>query len=1048
VVIILGLFVDRMINNLGGSGSWNPCMSDPAAPDNQPTARLQQGRSGGEGAPTAPLPARGPGEGPGDWIGPYRLLEAIGEGGFGVVYLAERREPMVQRVALKVMKPGMDSRAVIARFEQERQALAVMDHPNVARVFDGGLTPGGRPYFVMEYVKGEPVTVFADRHRLTIRERLELFIPVCEAVQHAHMKGIIHRDLKPSNILAAPVAGAGGDDRGSARAAVVKVIDFGVAKAISHALTDGTIFTEHGQFIGTPEYISPEQAEMGATDIDTRTDVYSLGMVLYELLSGTLPFEARTLRAAGYGEIQRIIRDVDPPRPSTRLSAADERTGAAIARARQADRERIAAELRRELEWIPMKALRKDRTRRYASAESLAADVRRYLDGKPLEAAPESRAYLLRKFVRRNRVQVTAAAAVALSLVGGFGTALWQAREAAGQRDAAVLAGRREAAQREEAERQRARADERAVAAEAAENAERERADELKRVSDFLSEMLRQIDTRTAGEGLMRDLRERFLAALEKANVPEAERTARGDALGRDLVRVNATDIAAAMIDRTILTPAIRSIDERFRNDPKTDASLRQALADLYTTIGLYSSARPLQESALATRRRVLGEEHPDTLTSINDMGFLLRNQGRLAEAEAYYREALEKRRRVLGEEHQETLASINNLGALLQTQNRLAEAEAFFREAREKSRRILGEEHPQTLLSINNIGVLLWAHGRLEEAEACFREAMEKRRRVLGEEHPHTLGSINNMGFLLQAQGRLGEAEPYYREALEKRRRVLGEEHPETLASINNMGFLLQAQGRMGEAEPYLREALEKFRRLLGEEHPDTLGSINNMGYLLQAEGRLEAAEPYLREALEKRRRVLGEEHPHTLGSINNMGALLQAQGRLGEAEPYLREALEKRRRVLGEEHPDTLGSVRLMARLELAQGRAREALDLIAPFEAAARRKFTGGQAPRLADFLTCLGRARVGVGYGAERFALAEANLLEAHPIHVAAAGRGPAHPGTLECVQGLVDLYSAWDKAEPGKGYDAKAAEWRAALDAAKAPRADVPAAEKR
>ncbi len=370
----------------------------------------ERGDAGGEdGTPTV---ARGSeaafGEVAHDWIGPYKLLEIIGEGGFGTVWLAERREPMVQRVALKIIKPGMDSKAVIARFEQERQALAVMDHPNVAKVFDGGVTPTGRPYFVMEHVQGEPITAFCDRSKYPIRARLELFIAVCEAVQHAHHKGIIHRDIKPSNVLVMLKDGC----------AIPKVIDFGVAKAMSQTLTTKTIFTERGQIIGTPEYMSPEQAEMGATDIDTRTDVYSMGVMLYELLSGRLPFDSQSLRSAGYAEIQRIIREVDPPKPSTRLSGADDATGAEIARTRQGEREKIAGELKRELEWIPLKAMRKDRTERYTTARDLAQDVRRYLDGEPLEAGPESTWYQAKKLISRHRGRVAAVGIMVALLVG------------------------------------------------------------------------------------------------------------------------------------------------------------------------------------------------------------------------------------------------------------------------------------------------------------------------------------------------------------------------------------------------------------------------------------------------------------------------------------------------------------------------------------------------------------------------------------------------------------------------------------------------------
>ena len=760
--------------------------------------------------------------------------------------------------------------------------------------------------------------------------------------------------------------------------------------------------------------------------------------------------------------------------------------------------------------------------------------------------------------------------------------------------------------QKHNAETQERIAKQRQTEAEEARADEKERAEQLKKVSDFQSGMLSQIDTRTAGEGLMTDVRERFATAIKMAGMPKAARTAQEKTLHDLLMRVNATDTAAAMIDRTILQPAIKTIDEHFKDDPKTDASLRQSLATLYgDRLALYDKAIPLQESALAKRRRVLGEEHPDTLISINNMGMLLQAQGKLAEAEPFCREALEISRRVLGEEHPDTLSTTNNMGFLLAAQGRIAEAEPYLREALEKIRRVLGEEHPNTLSSIGNMGCLLEAQGKLAEAESLYREALEKRRRFLGGEHPDTLISIDNMGALLESQGKLVEAEPFYREALEKRCRALGVEHPDTLASMNNVAGMLEAQGKLAEAEPYLGEALEKSRRVLGEEHPNTLRYIDNMGGLLEAQGKLTEAEPYYREALEKSRRVLGEEHPDTLASMNNVAGLLKAQGKLAEAEPYYREALEKsrrvlgaehpetltvmnnmgllllaqgefaeaepfcrealkkRRRVLGEEHPDTLNSLHTMGglleaqgklaeaepfyqeslekslhvlgkehpdtlilihslghlllaqgklaeaepfcreafekrrrvlgdehpdtlasmnnmgglledqgklaeaepfyrealekrrrvlgeesrntlisvnsagRLLYAQGKHHEAVDLLVSVQHAAREKFDGVYARRLADSLTVLGRARVGVGFNAERFTLAELNLLEAYPIYLAAKDRGPTHKDTLACVQGLVDLYSAWHTAEPDQGYDSKAAEWRVKLDPATA-----------
>jgi serine/threonine protein kinase len=366
--------------------------------------------------PTVDMPAVT--ERPGTVIGPYKLMEQIGEGGMGLVFVAEQQQPVRRKVALKVLKPGMDTRQIVARFEAERQALALMDHPNIAQVHDGGETASGRPYFVMELVKGVPITQYCDQNQVPVRQRLELFLHVCQAIQHAHQKGIIHRDIKPSNVLVTSHDGK----------PVVKVIDFGVAKAIGQQLTDMTVYTQIAQLIGTPLYMSPEQAGQSGLDVDTRSDIYSLGVLLYELLTGTTPFDKERLSQVGYDEMRRIIREEEPPRPSTRISTLGQAADTASER-RGSDRRKLIRLFRGELDWIVMKALEKDRNRRYETASAFAADVRRYLNDEPVQACPPSAWYRLRKFTRRKKAALVMAACVSLAIAGIGGGIGWAFRD-------------------------------------------------------------------------------------------------------------------------------------------------------------------------------------------------------------------------------------------------------------------------------------------------------------------------------------------------------------------------------------------------------------------------------------------------------------------------------------------------------------------------------------------------------------------------------------------------------------------------------------------
>ncbi len=774
-------------------------------------------------------------------IGPYSLLQLIGYGGMGEVWLAEQTRPVRRRVALKLIKAGMDTREVIARFESERQALALMDHPAIAKVLDAGSTPQGRPYFVMEYVPGMAITDYCDQHKLTTRQRLELFMLVCEGVQHAHQKAVLHRDLKPSNILVGEVDGK----------PVPKIIDFGVAKATAQCLTAEPLFTRAGVIVGTPGYMSPEQADSAGTDVDTRTDVYSLGVVLYELLVGTLPLDFRKLT---FAEMLRRLRDDEAVRPSTKLGTLGE-ASSRVAQNRGADPVTLARQLRGDLDAITLKALEKDRSGRYSTPAELRADIGRYLRDEPVSARPPSRAYQLRKLARRNRMLVTSAAVILLTLIAATVVSTHEAVRA-------IRAERSAAASLKQSQQEAAKA---------------------QAVNSFLQEMLESADPRSASK--LDPVKGRDVTVthvLDEAIL----RLDSGSLHAQPLVEAAARESLGSTFSGLGRYPdaehQYRAALSLIRAVPGHDADLATSeagLAEQLTFEDKLPEAETLQRDALRLRMQLFGPDDPMVAESLSDLAITLRRMGKLREAEELYRKGLE----VDLKNHllEKSASDEHNLGVLLRVERRLPEAEAMLRRALAARLQISGAEHPSTAQTINQLAYVLHDEGKLSEAEQYARASLATLVRLLGDEHPDVATGLNHLATLLRDQGKLNEAEAMFRRSLAVAERTLGANQTDTARIESNLGEFLARRGKLEESEQLLRESLRARRQILPADHPDISAGEARLGGVLAQEGRFQQAQPLLLSAWQNFSKAPGSPLSMKRLTLENLVAMYTAWDR-----------------------------------------------------------------------------------------------------------------------------------------------------------------------
>ncbi|MFI5166641.1 MAG: tetratricopeptide repeat protein [Thermoanaerobaculales bacterium] len=787
-------------------------------------------------------------------IGSYRILRLLGEGGMGAVYEAEQEKPR-RTVALKVIKAAWAGPELIRRFEQESQALGRLHHPGIAQIYEAGAADTGfglQPFFAMEIIHGQPLVEYANAQHLSTRRRLVLMIQICEAVEHAHQRGIVHRDLKPGNILV--------DENGRP-----KILDFGLAR-VTDSDAQATRQTDMGQLLGTLAYMSPEQVLADPLAIDTRSDVYSLGVILYELLAGKLPYTlSRYLH-----EAVRAIREQDP----IPLSA-------------------VSRTYRGDIETIVTKALEKDKERRYASAADLAADIRRYLDDEPIVARPPSATYQMQKFTRRHKALVAGVAAVVVVLVAGVVASTWEAVRA------------RRAAATAEALNDFLQNDLLAQASAANQSGPSTRPDPDLKVRTALDRAAARIGGK-----------------FDKQ--PEVEAAIRGT-IGETYHDLGLYPGARKQLERALeLDRKFLGAE-----NPKTLRIMRD-LARTAMEQGKYPESEALYSQALEISRRVLGSEHPDTLDAMRGLATNYFYERKYPQAEPIYKQIVNVSRRVLGPDHPDTLRYITGLASVYHQQAKYAQAETLYRQTLDARRKVLGPEHPDTLTALSNLAVTYEAEGKHAEAEDLDVQVLETRRRLLGPEHPDTLNSTANLEDVYFNEGKYAQAEVLASQVFEISRRRLGPEHPDTVRYMGNLAAAYDNDGKYAQAEALYGQDLDLSRRVLGPEDTNTLYAMASLGSTYADDRKYSQAEPLLLQTLEIKRRVLGPETPDTLFTLGDIACMYQQQGKFAQAEAYAAQALAGRRHALGNENPATMASAADLALAYLSQGKFAESQPL----------------------------------------------------------------------------------------------------------------------